>query len=316
MKKKKKIILIILAVVLASGAILAVNFLQALDYKSTLAVKDTKEAKEQTKQDKKTEEEDINYKEDINAPSNIINILFLGIDKAEDRTQGVYRSDMIAIAKIDLNTNKIKVLSIPRDTYTYIPIEGKKDKINHAYAYGTLHGNGEQASIDAVEQFLGGKMIDYYFTMDMDPILYIVDKIGGIKINVDTRMDYPDYDVCLEEGLQVLNGKEAYLYLNWRYTAGGDLDRIKRVQYFMSTLFEQLKASGKVKETLLALIKYKDNFRTDFTTKQLVAFAAFANQLPDGSVSYYNLTGSSKTIDGISYWIPDPNAEVIKEFLL
>jgi len=313
MKRKKKIILILAAILLAGAGTLAVNLVQAFDYKSTLAVK---EPKEPPKQEEKKEEE-VDYKEDINAPSNIITVLFLGVDKAKDRTQGVYRSDMIAIAKIDLNTNKIKVLSIPRDTYTYIPVEGKKDKITHAYAYGTIKGNAAQASIDAVEQFLGaGEIIDYYFSMDMDPILYIVDAMGGIEINVDTRMDYPDYDVCLEPGVQMLDGMDAYLYLNWRYTAGGDLDRIKRVQYFMGELFKQLKASGKVKETLLLLIKYKDNFETDFTKKQLVAFAAFANQLPDGSVTYYNLTGGSKTINGISYWIPDPNTEVISEFLL
>jgi polyisoprenyl-teichoic acid--peptidoglycan teichoic acid transferase len=313
MKKKKKIIIIVLIVILLIVGVVAVYFLQALDYKTTLKADNIKD---QTSESKKAEDKDINYKEDINAPSNIINILFLGIDKAKDRELGVYRSDVIAIAKIDLNTNKIKVLSIPRDTYTYIPIEGKKDKINHAYAYGGIKGNAEQSSIDTVEQFLGKKIINYYFVMDMDPIPSIVDKIGGIKLNVDVRMNYPDYDVCLEPGIQVLTGKEAYLYLNWRYSGAGDIDRIKRVQYFMSALLEQLQATGKVMDTLHLLLTYKDSINTDLSTKQLIALGVFAKQLPDGCITYFNLEGRSQTINGISYWIPDPNTEIINNFLL
>lgn len=312
MKKKRNIIIIVLVVVLMIVGAVAVYLLQALDYKATLHANSTKD---KTNESQKAEDNDSNYKEDINAPSNIINILFLGIDKAKDRDQGVYRSDVIAIAKIDLNTNKIKVLSIPRDTYTYIPVEGKKDKINHAYAYGGMKGNAEQSSIDTVEQFLGKKIIDYYFVMDMDPIPSIVDKIGGIKIDVDVRMNYPDYDVCIEPGLQVLNGKEAYLYLNWRYSGAGDIDRIKRVQYFMSALLEQLQKTGKVMDTLNLLLKYKDSINTDLSTKQMIALGIFAKQLPDGSITYFNLEGRSQTINGISYWIPDPNTELINNFL-
>lgn len=62
--------------------------------------------------------EEDSYKSDIGAEKNIINILFLGIDKTDERESwlGIYRSDTIAIARFDLDNKRIKILSIPRDT--------------------------------------------------------------------------------------------------------------------------------------------------------------------------------------------------------
>jgi anionic cell wall polymer biosynthesis LytR-Cps2A-Psr (LCP) family protein len=69
-----------------------------------------------------------------------VNVLFLSIDRSDEKDEWlkIYRSDVISLACFDLDTNKVDVLSIPRDTLTYVPVEGKNDKINHAYAFGSL----------------------------------------------------------------------------------------------------------------------------------------------------------------------------------
>ncbi len=257
--------------------------------------------------------EEYSYKSDIGATKNVINILFLGIDKTEEQESwlGVYRSDTIAVARIDLDNKTIKVLNIPRDTYAYVPVENKLDKINHAYAFGSINGNGVQASIDAVNEFINKKIVDYYFLMSMEPIPGIVNEIGGVKLDVE--IDMKDHGANLSKGLQVLNGDQAFDYIHWRYSAGGDIDRIKRQQKFMSTLYRQQRDSKKILETFQIVLKYKNEIQTDFTGKQMIGLATFMSDIPNGNVTYYTIPGTGEMINGIEYWVPYNKDEVIKE---
>ena len=79
------------------------------------------------------------------------NILILGSD-ARDNIKGS-RSDGIILVKVVPLLFKVKVLSVPRDTYTYIPCKKKYDKINHAVAYGST-----KCSITTVSKLLATKM--------------------------------------------------------------------------------------------------------------------------------------------------------------
>jgi len=109
------------------------------------------------------------YQTDLGKSSGSIYLLCLGIDKTAERERwlGTYRTDTIALVRIDLDKQRIKILSIPRDTYTFVPVENKNDKINHAYAFGSIQHKGVQASIDAVHCLLVREVVNYYFLMDM-----------------------------------------------------------------------------------------------------------------------------------------------------
>lgn len=299
----KKKVFVITGVLLIIIACCAYYIYDSLNYEDNLLVEH--------------EEKNDNDISEISETGNIVNILFLGIDKDDERESwlGIYRTDTIALARINLESKQIKILNIPRDTYAYIPVDNKMDKINHAYAYGSIKGNGVQASIDAVNYFLGNKkVVDYYFLMDMEPIPGIVDDIGGVKIDVE--IDMKDHGANLSKGLQVLNGKQAYDYIHWRYSPGGDIDRIKRQQKFIRVLYKQQRDSGKIMETLQVILKHKDNIQTDLTMKQLIGLAKFLSDIPDGSDSYYTILGEGEIIDGIDYWMPDSSykEKVLKEF--
>jgi LCP family protein required for cell wall assembly len=114
----------------------------------------------------------------------------LGIDRTVERESLLdgYRSDTIALLRMQLDTKTINVLLFPRDTYTYVPIEGKMDKINHAYAYGDMQGTAVESTSEAVQELVKGLPIDYYMVMDMEPIPNIVDDIGGVVLDVDCDM--------------------------------------------------------------------------------------------------------------------------------
>ena len=65
-------------------------------------------------------------------------IVLLGTDNWDKKSEA--RTDSIVVLKVTPLLGKIRMLSIPRDTYTEIPCEdGKLDKINHAYHFGALN---------------------------------------------------------------------------------------------------------------------------------------------------------------------------------
>lgn len=262
--------------------------------------------------------EDSNYLDDIGADGNVVYLLLLGIDRDDEREttgMGIYRTDTIAVARLDLVNMNVRILSIPRDTYTYIPIEGKLDKINHAYAFGSLQGNGPQESIKAVNRLLGKPVTQNYFLIDMDPIPAIVDEIGGVKVNVD--MDMNSGEVVVHKGVQVLDGIHARAYIRYRKSPGGDIDRIKHQQTFMGALFRQQKESDELLETVQIVLKYRDSIKTDLNLKQMIGLTRYAADLPDNSVEYSIIPGRPQMINGVSYWVMDKNETptVINNFL-
>lgn len=252
----------------------------------------------------------------LSGKSYIINVLFLGIDRTEERDQtiGIYRSDTICIARIDMNTKKVKVLSIPRDTYTFVPVEGRMDKINHAYAYGSLEGKAVESVIGAVELFLKRSCIDYYFSIDMEPIPNIVDEIGGVE--VDVEIDMKTHGANLSKGLQVLDGWQAFDYIHWRYAEDGDIGRIKRQQKLAKAMFNKLKANESFVDFIKIVLKYRKNIETNFSNRQLIAFAGLFSDISEDDISYCLIPGEPLTIDNISYWNPDEveTDKIINEF--
>ena len=100
-----------------------------------------------------------------------VSILILGVDDSEKRNQGAdnSRTDALLLATLNNKTKTIKLLSIPRDSYVYIPHIGYNDKINHAHARG-----GTLASIETVEE-LFDIPIDYYVRMNFNAFIEIID---------------------------------------------------------------------------------------------------------------------------------------------
>ena len=234
-----------------------------------------------------------------------INILFLGIDRDEERdsTMGVFRTDTLSLVVIDLDAKKVEVLCIPRDTYTFVPVENKKDKINHAYAFGSLKKRGVESSIDAVNYFIKYSQVDYYLCIDMEPVPEIVDDIGGVELEVDISIR--SGRDSLHKGLQLLNGRQALKYIRWRSSGNGDIDRIKRQQKLLKAIFKKLKDNNKLLYGAKLVLGYNKNVKTDLSLKQLVSLAALASEIPAADINYHIVPGEAKIINKIWYWVPE-----------
>ncbi len=145
----------------------------------------------------------------------------MGVDAKDVRQSKGTRTDTMMLMKVNFETGKIDLLSLPRDTR--VLVRGKEDKLNHAHAYG-----GTSLTMATVREFLNIDL-DYYVKVDYKAVKAIVEAIGGVEIDVPQRMRYsdptadPPLNINLYPGLQVLDGEGAHDFLRYRsgYKEGG-----------------------------------------------------------------------------------------------
>ena len=106
------------------------------------------------------------------------NVLFLGIDTRDVKHNEGSRSDAILLASINNKTSDIKVASIYRDSYLYIPAEGFCDKVTHAHAYG-----GAEEAMRTLNRNLDLN-IKSVVVVNWGSVAKAVDAMGGLKVNI------------------------------------------------------------------------------------------------------------------------------------
>lgn len=234
---------------------------------------------------------------------NEVFFLLMGVDAEDVKKSKGTRTDTMMLTRVNFDTGKINMLSIPRDTR--VLVRGKDDKINHAHAYG-----GPSLTMDTVEEFLNIDL-DYYVKVDYKVVMGIVEAIGGVEIDVPFDMKYRDdtpgfplLDINLKKGLQVLNGKQAHDFLRYRKGYNeGDIGRIKAQQYFMKELIKQtLKPKNLLKLPKLAET-YFENVETNIPWSVMLKGVASANKINIDEMVTNTIPGEPKRIGGLDYWV-------------
>lgn len=232
------------------------------------------------------------------SPSGRMSVLVLG---ADDRPGEPGRSDTAILMSVDFSTDKVTMLSVPRDSWSNIPGHGW-DKFNHAYAFGK-----EQLSVKTFGN-LFGITPDHYVVVNMQGFEKIVDTLGGVTIDVEKDLNYDDpYDspplhIHLKKGVQRLNGVQALGYVRFRHDADSDWGRQERQQKFIKALAaEALKPQNLTKLPTLSSQLY-GAIRTDMSRGDLLRLGmAVAKGLNPQTMGGAQLTGVDRTFGGIYY---------------
>ncbi len=174
----------------------------------------------------------VSYMDETYTPSeNVINILFIGIDRSDERIETGYSqeelsiADTLMVASLDLDTGVSTLIMVPRDTmvevYTHTR-EGEQNgsmmgQIATQYPYG---GDSDelrsQHTLDAVSRLLNDLPIHGYITLDMDDIVTIVDAIGGVSLGIPDDPYYCAYTGCSPGDWVTLDGEMALHFLQYR----------------------------------------------------------------------------------------------------
>lgn len=256
-----------------------------------------------------------NANEHVEPLTDNISILFIGVDDSAERGQSDnnIRSDALILATLNNKDKSIKLVSIPRDTYTYIPDKGREDKITHAYAL-----NGPSSTIESVEQLLEVP-VDYYLRMNFDAFIEVVDALGGIKAEVPydiTEQDENDSQNAIElkEGIQFLNGSEALALARTRHY-DNDIERGKRQQMILESIMNRALSVGSISKYGDVFEAVGDNMKTDLSFGNISALFEYAkNGKPD--IETITLDGYDDMSTGIYYWkLKEESLEELQDVL-
>lgn len=234
----------------------------------------------------------------MSTPKNIVNILFLGIDKKEGN---LAKTDTVLLFTANLETNNLSCLFIPRDTRVAIK-NGGYDKINHAFAFGK-----EPLTLDTVQNLLDIE-IDHYIRLDMDTFKKIIDTLGGVEVDVEHDMHYEDpYDeeglkIDLKRGRKTLLGKDTLDYLRYQ-DARGDLGRIERQKEFVPIFLNQFRQKD-VFTILTTIFTTQDQLQTDMSIRESIAFIRFLFNVETDAIQTDILKGKHAIFEKVNYYLP------------
>lgn len=229
----------------------------------------------------------------FNEDEDIVNILLIGIDSSDvtyEVDENSKRADTIMLLSIDPNFDRVRLLSIPRDTY--YKLKGFDNyRMNAAYSRG-----GIDLQVSSVEDFMGVK-IDHYVTVNYEAVEELVDAIGGVEVytpeyKYTDPSTVPPLEINFEEGLHLLDGKDSVKYLRMRKIyKDQDLDRIKAQQDFIMKIFDKMK-SPKMLLKLPRLVSIANkHIETDMNYGQLSYLAYYGVTLDKENINI-------KTVDG------------------
>ena len=239
-----------------------------------------------------TGDEMINYNKSASI-TKPFTVLVMGIDSTSEtlNKNATGNGDALMLVTFNPKTLNATIMSIPRDSYVYLPSMGTENKITHAAWAGTSN------MIKTIELFTGID-IDYYVKINFQGVIKLVNILGGITVDVPIdfcesnayRQTSKNKQICLKEGIQKLNGEQALALARHRKSfATGDLARGTNQQLVVQGILNQAKEIKSANQALSMLDTMSKSMDTNFTTKQLLSFYDIFKTILETSANQDNL---------------------------
>lgn len=159
------------------------------------------------------------------------------------------RSDSLMIARVDPDSDRIDLLSIPRDLWVPIVGTGEEQRINTAYSQSA------QAVVDTVQQALGVP-VHHFVEVDFAGFSSLIDSLGGVPMYFDSPVRDRNSGLFVDRaGCRVLDGHDGLAFararhlqwsdgVEWHSDPTGDLGRMTRQQLLTRAALAKAQAMG------------------------------------------------------------------------
>lgn len=283
MKKSTKIILIIVSVLLGLllaavittviwGKVLLAKIPRFGDNEPTLSweeaqkLRDEKLPEDENFKGPSYDGDEVDMPEDsaqmIKKNKNIINIMLVGQDRREG--QGRQRSDAMILCTINKETKNLTMTSFMRDLWVRIP--GYYDeRLNVPYAIGGFK------LLNKTMAYQYGINVDYSIEVDFNGFKSVVDKLGGVSINLTSNEAYAmnrGTDWGFSAGTYNLNGEQALAYSRIR-NIDSDFVRTSRQRTVLTAVFNKMKTKSAT-ELYNIMLEILPLVKTDMTDDEIV----------------------------------------------
>jgi LCP family protein required for cell wall assembly len=191
-----------------------------------------------------------------------MNILLIGTDRRDGKGNEGYgdagsvgHADTTLLFHVSEDRSNATVLSFPRDMITDIPDctvkeDGRRKKIpgEDEVRFNTSlgqEGRDPGCTWQTVEKITGLE-INHFMMADFNAVKSMSTAVGGVDICLGKDINDPKSHLNLKKGRHTVKGEQALAFVRTRHAVGfgGDLDRIKLQQQFLSSLMRKMKASG------------------------------------------------------------------------
>ncbi len=216
---------------------------------------------------------------------NVQHFLLMGLDSTHNlRGQN---TDVIIVGVVNKDTKQVSMLSIPRDTYVYIPTYGwSRINVAHKHGFRNEYPGGGPGLLAETLRINFGLPIDHWVRIDYQGFANVVDALGGVDMvvpcPVNLRYMAPtsegEEEMILEPGVHHLDGTSALRYVRTRRD-GTDFDRARRQHQFLKAVWDQFRGPdllGKLPGLLSAL---SGSYQTDMNLGDILALAPVALEL-------------------------------------
>ncbi len=280
------------------------------------------------------------------------NILLIGNDTRAGATHAELKAlhaghdksttnaDTMMLLHVPADGSAPTLVSFPRDSWVAIPGHGK-GKINSAYPDGynaaKAAGRGELAAQSAgivltikTIHALTGLYVDHYMQVSLLGFYRISEAIGGVTVCLNhaqnARTDRDEFGsgysgIDLPKGVSVIEGAQALAFVRQRHgLPHGDLDRIKRQQYFLKAAFQKVTSAG----TLLNPFKLRDllsaveNSLLVDPKLDLLSMGRQFDSLTSGTITFATIPNNGPQLiypDGVETSIVEVNRAAIPAFV-
>ncbi|CCJ33068.1 LCP family protein [Caloramator australicus] len=242
--------------------------------------------------------------------------MLVGLDKRSENDIG--RTDSIILANINTEAKTIKLVSFMRDMYVPIPGHGL-NRINAAYSLG-----GPELLMKTLQQDFNID-VKYYVSIDFRAFQDLVDKLGGIDVEVK------DYEVkeinkYIKEvngskatllsgpGYQKLNGQQALSYSRIRKVGNGDFERTERQRRVLTILINKARNVSifKIPDLASTVLNY---IKTNIPTGKLMNLAYTVYRFGNTPVETIRIPADgmfeNMRVKGMAVLVPDLEKNVV-----
>jgi LCP family protein required for cell wall assembly len=264
------------------------------------------------------------------------NILLVGNDDRSNMTNAEVRelkvgrdggskaTDTMMIVHIPADGSRATVISLPRDSWVHIAGHGM-NRLNAAYVdgYDAARGTADQrrtAGADLLIKTVGnltGLTIDHYVQVSLLGFYDISNAIGGVPINLCHSVNdtiaankraglQGGSGFKMSKGHHTIQGVQALEFVRQRhFLPNGDLDRVRRQQYFLTAAFRKIASVGLLFKLNALGAAVTRNFYMDHGLN-LINLARQMENLSADNIRSETIPTAPETIDGNSVLAVNP----------
>lgn len=210
----------------------------------------------------KTNKEDFLVEGQEQKENDYFTVALYGTDYMGDE---IGAADSIMLLSINTKENKIKLCSIMRDTYVYLP-DGSGNKRNINYTMSDNGAANGSVYLTKTINYNFDLQIDKFVQVDLKHLPTVIDKMGGVELNItEEEREYINGIIIAidknngtktqevkKAGNITLNGTQAAAYARIRSTEGKDFKRTERQRDVIEALIS--KASSMSYTELVGLL--------------------------------------------------------------